>query len=488
MNMHLVSASMCLLLLGCNSDSTNTQDISSSISLSMQYPIANANVAGKNESAVSGVFSDIDETDSITTDDVSEILVNGVSANIDLSNNRWEVNVPIEAGANTITVKAYNDDELIGSQEYQIDNESIAPQLESPVFGVLDEDHNRLLIGDSFQDSLLSLDLDSNVFTSLSPSDLSGLSRSLVFAKAASYNMDENMLYVASEEVISIDLTTGERAVLFDFDFLDGIPLDIIYDNAQNHLYVLVDSGQVLEIDLSSRASVTIFNKGVYFDESTISVWDVTSKMLYYMENDEHVLFSVDLVNGTIDELIDFDAHTDISLQQGMDLILSPDSLDIVMLAFFSSESGEVVSGTINIDLASYTLSIDSIYEEKVGSSSIIMFDSDRQTEWILDAELDVVLKKNTDSDTFTELPEDKLNNTFSGLNALAWDEKNDILYAADQHNLFKVDMSVATSLETAALVIGEMCTPPQNCQFHNIQNKLGMAIQDSTTLWPVNV
>ncbi|MBQ4829005.1 hypothetical protein J8L84_06925 [Alteromonas sp. MMG017] len=472
MNIRLASASLCLLLAGCNSDSTDTQDNASSIALSMQYPIANANVAGKTQTSVVGIFSDIDTSDTITTDDISEVLVNGVSASIDLSSNRWEVSVPIEDGLNTITIEAYNDQELIGSQAYQIDNESISPQLESPTFGVLDVQNNRLLIGDSFQDNLLALDLNSNAFSVLSSANLSSLSHSLLTAKAASYNSEGSILYVASEQgVISINLTSGERTSLFDSDFLNGTPFDIAYDNAQNHLYVLVDSGEVLEIDLSSRASVPLFDKGVYFDESSISVWDLTSKTLYYMDNDEHILFSVDLINGAINELVDLGANTEITLKRGMDLTLNPDGSGIGLLALFNIESGEVVSGTLNIDLSSYSLSIDSIYEENLSTSSSMVFDPDRQNEWILDAELDVVLKRSVGSDTLTKLPETMLGNTFSGLNTLTLDETNNILYAADHHNLYRVDMSTGISSTTAEFVTAEVCLPPQDCQLHNIQS-----------------
>jgi len=393
MRIKIASAALCMLLFGCSSDSKDTQDLAESLSFSVQSPLPNSNAAGADSITVSGLVIDAQQSDAITQDDVTSVLINGTQANLDATSNRWSSKVSLSEGLNNIEVKVFSDEDLVGVQEIQVLNDTPVPRLESPVFGVLREENNSLLVVDSYQDALFSIDLTSSALVPLSTLSSDTASTSLSSAKAAALNSEAGLLYVAAENVVEIDLTTGERTVLLDSEpFRGGTPEGVLFDSTQNQLYVLF--GDVLglyKIDLSSGSLSTISTNIIYTNTEN-SDWDLTTSSLYSFYNLTKTLFSTDIQTGEEEELADLSNYTQLGFVS--DITVSPDGSALYLTSVNINESNEEVYKVATLDLNTLTLSIDSSYGEFVSELTSLVISPSDKTQWIIDRESETIFQK----------------------------------------------------------------------------------------------
>jgi len=194
-------------------------------------------------------------------DGIQEITVNGQLADTDDGFNTWQAEIPLVTGPNTITVATADTWLNRNPQAAVIEIDNVAIVLQEPSAMATDQINDQLLVVDRGFGGVVSIDLQTDVHTLLSP-ETAGVQ--LLTPHRIAVSPARNRAWVIDdgyEDLIEVDLTTGNRSLLSG----PGDPLtdarDLAIDDARNHVLVMRsrlstnnDDTQIYAVDMSTGA------------------------------------------------------------------------------------------------------------------------------------------------------------------------------------------------------------------------------------------
>ena len=310
----LGSSLLIALLTGCSSSSDSDAVDTTPPSASIDFP----STRGLTESATFTVRGQASDNRGIAS-----VSVNGVEASSTDGFATWQVTLPLELGDNDLNLSVIDIDgnRVDSSAEASIQHTS--PLLSFTDNSVLDPTNNRLLTENSSNNgfAIFAVDLESEQRQILSNTNVgSGPLPSSI--RAMALDSANNRLIVATSSIddlpsslLSIDLSTGDREVLFSSD-PSGNSLglsrvqDMVVDSANNRVLfiqeqLLDDSIQpegLLAFDLASRELSLIVQSGQgslvrAFDHL---VFNATNNQVFIANALDDQLFSVNLDSPTL--------------------------------------------------------------------------------------------------------------------------------------------------------------------------------------------
>lgn len=330
------------------------QPAESNLSLKVSYPTPNANVADADATHIFVTGYVIDNEDGeVVPSDIGQLFVNGVLATFDIDNpERWRVRVPLEAdnllefslsdskGVTTRHHQKIFNDPLFGFPDsvalnnagiraYVIDfgldalhavdidtgrrfilsdsERGSGPPFQRPFGVAIDEANNRVFVVDADLDALLAVDITTGNRTIVSPS---GSGAAFVIPQNLVFDNANNRVLVSdsSGALISINLITGSRAVLSDFDrdIGDGPDIsfqDIALDAPRNRVYVANTSpGSIYYVDLATGNRTVLSRHDQGAGPNLISprglAFDPGNNRLVVTDGGFNALVSVDTATG----------------------------------------------------------------------------------------------------------------------------------------------------------------------------------------------
>tara|TARA_R110002096_G_scaffold161007_2_gene327344 strand:- start:9277 stop:14652 length:5376 start_codon:yes stop_codon:yes gene_type:complete len=284
------------------------------------FPTPNANLGGGITSTrVTGSVTDSTGAD-LPVDAVSSITVNGVAALIDrptASHWRWDVEVAVAEGSNTLSVSYQLADNSTASFDVAIDN--------TPFYSYgnmeVDTGNNRVIALEGITNSLVAIDLASKSQSVVSGGNGS-VGSGIVFNSPRDVALDlaRNRALVADwnrDAVIAVNLTNGDRSYLSDSSTGTGPLLDgaqsLALDAANNRVLVagtiepLLFAVDILSGDRSILSGGSAGSGPALTDLRDVVV-DAANGRAFVFDGDLDAVFEIDLANG--DRTIVSDAVT----------------------------------------------------------------------------------------------------------------------------------------------------------------------------------
>ncbi|WP_299001840.1 hypothetical protein [uncultured Shewanella sp.] len=465
----------------------------SSPQLTISYPTPNANLGGRALSTiVTGNISD-DEDGNISASDIEGITVNGIQIQLDDSTpGRWSTRVPVESGANTLTVSSNNENLLDVASQHLFNKVT----LEHPRDIAMDSQNNRAYIIGSHPDALISVDLSTGQMTSISD-DHTGSGVSLTYLTNVILDIPNNRAFVSGYGLIlEIDLTTGNRSFIADSSWGEGEALnyitDMFFDGDNNRLIVSNQSSDkgysILAVDVTNGNRSVISNSvtgtGDMFVSPTEMLLDKPNNRVLLFDNTSHLrysLISVNLATGNRETLFSFagynmnDAILDnvnnrllfgsynyissLDLSTGAIGVIADNSaerfLSFHKLSFDLTNNralvlDDTVDAIVSVDLTTGQREV--IANSNVGSG--IGFESIRDIE--LDATNSQFLVVDDRANKVVLVDRANAERTFSVdfygyISNVAWDRTNNRLLVAAPHSVFEVSLITGTRYELAS-------------------------------------
>jgi hypothetical protein len=249
-------------------------------------------------------------------DGIAEITVNGRLADTSDSFNTWQTDLPLETGANTITVASADTLLNRNPQAAVIEVENAAIVLQEPRAIATDSLNERLLVVDQGFRGVVSIDLRTDEATLLSPEDagtpfIEPQRIVLSAARERAWVIDEGY-----EDLIEIDLATGARSLLTGPG--DPIPeaRNMAVDEARDRILVLRtifstnnDDTQIYAVDMATGARTVLSDNETPdtenpFNFATAIVFDEAGDQLLVLQRSSSAL-TVDPDLGTRSVFVD---------------------------------------------------------------------------------------------------------------------------------------------------------------------------------------
>ncbi|SHF73176.1 hypothetical protein SAMN04487965_2565 [Microbulbifer donghaiensis] len=249
----------------------------------------------------------------------------------------------------------------------------------------LDEANNRLLIGDSGFGYIFSVDTDTGARTEFAANGL-GSGKHLLAPRAIELDEPNGLAYVlddggnAGENLIEVDLATGNRSVLAHFDFpYNYIAQDLILDSAGGRLFAVFEH-EIFAVTLGDGAVTPLASSGSGYS-FTGGTLDESGNRLLITETSTDSVLTLDLSTYSMTEL-----YSSATIDVPVDVELDESSGQIYIL---SQANGELHA--YDPDSGETTLLLNNCVEDQgrnaldinVGSVQGLHLDPNKRWMWI---------------------------------------------------------------------------------------------------------
>ncbi|MEM1414495.1 MAG: Ig-like domain-containing protein [Myxococcota bacterium] len=279
-----------------------------SLTIAFTFPTPGALLGGEPRFAVRGVLANVAGGE-VSPADVLSIEVNGAPAALDpVDPSVWRAEVSLERTSMDLVATVVS---RTGrhSRTMRVNNE---PMLDSPEWAVLGADEARLYVVDSGLDALLSVDVatgeravvSDNAAPSSGPSFAAPASLALNGAETTAYVLDVTEGRVA---MLSVDLTTGGRAVVSDDDSAGpawSSPRSVVVSADETTAYVVdPDLDALLSVDLATGQRAVVSDASTPTDGPALSsphalALSADETTAYVVNRAFALVVSVDLATG----------------------------------------------------------------------------------------------------------------------------------------------------------------------------------------------
>lgn len=299
------------LTLGVDDGDEGTDSLALSISIAdvaqlsfqVSYPSPNANLGGDvTETSVTGTVEDLEDGE-VLTDDV-DVSVNNVQGTLEpgataSDPTRWRAQVPV---ADPLNIELTDRSGNTQSVSQSLGNQGF---LAKPHGVALDAANNRAILVDSQLPAVLTVDLTSGLFTTLTnPSDFA-LPNGLALDAA------NNRVLVTETAIglVTVDLATGVRTVVSSASTNVGTgpnlpnPIGVALDAANDRAIVVNDvPAQVFSIDLATGNRTILSSDSVgagpLLERPGNITLDLANDQSFITDTIANAVFSLDLTTG----------------------------------------------------------------------------------------------------------------------------------------------------------------------------------------------
>lgn len=170
----------------------------------------------------------------------------------------------------------------------------------------LDESNNRLLIREGSLDLILQIDLETGSRSELLGTGV-GTGTRMRQPREIAIDNKNHIVYIADSDnshpdlIMSIDLTTGSRTKIFEFENNVDEIKDIVIDEAAQILY-LVTKNKVYKYRIDSKEMELISSNstslGIYVDGYSGAALDSENNRLLVTDRNKSILLAIDILSG----------------------------------------------------------------------------------------------------------------------------------------------------------------------------------------------
>lgn len=248
------------------------------------------------------------------TDDGSEVSivqVNNIAASTTDGYANWQAVVPLAPGMNTISVSTTDAAGNTNNNAAQITVKKTV-FISAPEGIAIDVAGNQALVIDSSTNALIGMDLTSGARRLISDNATPNEENSFSEPRGLALDSLNNRAFVADEgwgvdSLFSIDLSTGQRAVVATFDYHTFGIIGITYDEPRGR--VLIATGQSISAaDLASGATTVLSDHSLPDSQhylSSVNGIVIDEANHRALVGDEPGIASVDLTTGITTTLFD---------------------------------------------------------------------------------------------------------------------------------------------------------------------------------------
>ncbi len=400
--------------------------IEAGLMVEVTYPTPNANLGGSvTLTTVTGKVVD-PLGNPVNLADINFVSVNGRVATFDAGNpGRWSVQVPVSAGENTLAVTLERSDASQTTFNLILQNFVVHSRFADLEF---DATNNRLLVIDWFADELLTVDLATGDRAVLSGAT-AGTGPALV--SPTNFAMDDTnnraLLYDAGlSALVAVNLTTGDRSILANDATGVGPSLsasnDLVLDSVNNR--VLVANGatgdsKVLAVNLANGDRSVLSSAAVGTGPEALRLRDIAldsaNNRAFVIDTTLDAVISVDLATGDRTIVANAATGTGINFSTPERLVYDAPGNRVLV--------ADIVRGLIAVDLATGNRTVVNAPTNDYGANgsrlSGLVFNPTRDTAYLSDYYVDAVFAVDLASGVRSIVSDSVVGNV-NGLNGLS--------------------------------------------------------------------
>ena len=414
------------------------------------FPPQNAFTEGSSI-LVRGTASDADGS-------ITSVSVNGVKATSTDAFATWSVKLPTQVGTHSLDVIVTDNTGVTNQTLIQHKIIHQAAQIRQPSKMALDKKNNRALVLDRSYNrflsaSIIAVDLTTGNQTTFSDN----LNSEIKLMRPTSITVDEagnRALILDTNEIIIIDLTTGERTLVkpgkLPGSTEELIIQQIAFDNINSKLWAATSSGNIINVDLltgipTSLDDAVTNNTAIeipYIESMQID--PVNQRLLVASTGQDYIgLIGIDINTGdrtiisnqdkpNAVNMFDFASEVGIALDSTNNRIFAVDSHQQIIYEINSLTGARTLLKTPqSSDQFEITEPID------------IFLDADRGRLIVLDDEINSLISISLDTkitSLITEVHTNKPNHSLYESRALTYDFQSDKIFAANYFSILAVD------------------------------------------------